>query len=111
GFAVGPDLAGARSGGKEKLLANILDPNREVPPNYFGYTVETKEGDSYTGLIVNETGSSVTVRQPLGVEVVDARAQIAKMQTSRFSLMPEGLEEGLTSGDLADLLEFISAEI
>src|SRR5262249_33090509 len=32
GFAVGPDLLGARSGGKEKLLTNILDPNREVPP-------------------------------------------------------------------------------
>jgi cytochrome c551/c552 len=29
GFAVGPDLAGARSGAKEKLLVNILDPNRE----------------------------------------------------------------------------------
>ena len=110
GFAVGPDLAGARSGGKEKLLANILDPNREVPPNYFGYTVETKEGDSYTGLIVNETASSVTVRQPLGVEAVVARAQIATMQASKLSLMPEGLEEGLTSRDLADLMDFIFAD-
>jgi putative membrane-bound dehydrogenase-like protein len=111
GFAVGPDLAGARSGGKEKLLANILDPNREVPPNYFGYTVETKEGDSYAGLIVNETASSVTVRQPLGVEVVVARAQIATMQASKLSLMPEGLEEGLTEQDLADLLDFIFADV
>ena len=82
GFAVGPDLAGARSGGKEKLLVNILDPNREVPPNYFGYVVDTKEGDSYAGLIVNETASSVTVRQPLGIEVVVPRSQIAKMQAS-----------------------------
>jgi len=64
GFAVGPDLAGAQNGGKEKLLINILDPNREVPPNYFGYVVETKEGDSHAGLIVIETASSVTVRQP-----------------------------------------------
>ena len=107
GFAVGPDLAGARGGGKEKLLANILDPNREVPPNYFGYTVETKEGDSYTGLIVNETASSVTVRQPLSVETVVARAQIATMQASRLSLMPEGLEEGLTSQDMSDLADFV----
>jgi putative heme-binding domain-containing protein len=110
GFAVGPDLAGARSGGKEKLLANILDPNREVPPNYFGYVVETKEGESHAGLIVNETASSVTVRQPLGVEVIVARAQIAKMQASKLSLMPEGLEEGLTSRDLADLMDFIFAD-
>jgi putative heme-binding domain-containing protein len=111
GFAVGPDLAGARSGGKEKLLANILDPNREVPPNYFGYTVETKEGESYTGLIVNETAGSVTVRQALGAEAVVARTQIAKMQASKLSLMPEGLEEGLTGRDLADLMEFVFTDI
>jgi putative heme-binding domain-containing protein len=104
-------LAGTRNGGKEKLLVNILDPNREVPPNYFAYVVDTKEGDSYTGLIVNETASSVTVRQPLGNEVVVPRSQIAKMQASRLSLMPEGLEEGLTHEDLADLVEFIFSDI
>jgi putative heme-binding domain-containing protein len=110
GFAVGPDLAGARSGGKEKLLVNVIDPNREVPPNYFAYVVETKERDSYAGLIVNETASSITVRQPLGLEVVVPRAQIAKMQASRLSLMPEGLEEGMTNQDMADLVEFVFAE-
>jgi putative membrane-bound dehydrogenase-like protein len=107
GFAVGPDLAGARSGGKEKLLINILDPNREVPPNYLGYVVESNEGESLTGLIVNETASSVTVRQPLGVEIAVSRSQIAKMQASKLSLMPEGLEEGLAHQDLADLIDFI----
>jgi putative heme-binding domain-containing protein len=110
GFAVGPDLAGARNGGKEKLLANILDPNREVPPNYFGYTVETKDGDSYAGLVVNETASSVTIRQALGIETVVARAQIARMQASKLSLMPEGLEEGLSPQDLADLVGFIFSD-
>ena len=111
GFAVGPDLAGARSGGKEKLLVNILDPNREVPPNYFAYVVEAKEGENYTGLIVNETASSVTVRQPLGIEAVVPRSQIAKMQASKLSLMPEGLEEGLSNQDLADLVDFILADV
>ena len=111
GFAVGPDLAGVRNGGKEKLLTNILDPNREVPPNYFSYTVETKQGDSHAGLIVNETAGSVTVRQPLGVEVIVARAQIARMQASTLSLMPDGLAEGLTHQDLADLMDFIFADI
>jgi len=104
-------LAGARSGGKEKLLVNILDPNREVPPNYFAYVVDTREGDSYAGIIVNETASGVTVRQPVGIEVVVLRSQIAKMQASRQSLMPEGLEEGLNHQDVADLVEFIFADV
>ena len=90
---------------------NILDPNREVPPNYFGYVVDTKEGDSYTGIIVNETANSVTVRQPLAIEVVVPRSQIAKMQASKLSLMPEGLEEGLANQDLADLVDFIVADV
>jgi putative heme-binding domain-containing protein len=111
GFAVGPDLAGVRNGGREKLLINILDPNREVPPNYFGYVVDTKEGDSFTGLILNETASSITIRQSLGMEVVVARALIARMQASRLSLMPEGLEEGLSNQDIADVVEFIFADI
>jgi putative heme-binding domain-containing protein len=110
GFAVGPDLTGARNGGKEKLLVNILDPNREVPPNYFAYHLDTKEGDNHTGIVVNETTSSVTLRQPLGREVVVPRSQIVEMQASRLSLMPEGLEEGLTNQDLADLLDFICRE-
>jgi putative heme-binding domain-containing protein len=104
-------LTGARSGGKEKLLINILDPNRDVPPNYFGYAIDTLEGESYTGLIVNETASSITVRQPLGLEAVVPRSRIQKIQANRQSLMPEGLEEGLTQQDLADLMDFIASDI
>jgi putative membrane-bound dehydrogenase-like protein len=107
GFAVGPDLAGARSGEKEKLLINILDPNRDVPPNYFGYVVETADGESNAGLIVNETAGNVVIRQPLGLEVVVPRSRITKMQASSQSFMPEGLEEGLSQQDVADLLGFI----
>ncbi len=108
GFAVGPDLAVARGGEKEKLLISILDPNREVPPNYFAYTVETKDGETHVGFISNESANGITLRQPLGAEVIVSRSQIAKMQTLNQSLMPEGLEEGLTNQDLADLMDFIS---
>ena len=59
---------------------------------------------------MNETANSITVRQPLGNEVVVPRSQIANMQASRQSLMPEGLEEGLTHQDLADLLDFVLSD-
>jgi hypothetical protein len=45
------------------------------------------------------------------MEVVVARALIARMQASRLSLMPEGLEEGLSNQDIADVVEFIFADI
>jgi hypothetical protein len=37
------------------------------------------------------------------------RASIARMQSLNQSMMPEGLEEGLSVQDVADLLEFILA--
>ena len=73
--------------------------------------VETTDGESNAGLVVNETANSVTIRQPLGVEVVVPRSRIKMVRASRQSLMPEGLEEGLTNQDLADLLDFIFSDV
>ncbi len=107
GHALGPDLATVKSGGKEKLLVAILDPNREVAPNFLSYAIETKEGESLSGVLASENANSVTLRMAGGAESVIARANIASLQSQGRSLMPEGLEEGLKPQDLADLLEYI----
>ena len=107
GHALGPDLVTVKTTGKEKILVNVLDPNREVRPEFVSYLVETKGDDSLIGLVVNETAGAVTLRQPYGKEDVINRADIRRMQSQGQSLMPEGLEAGLTPQDLADLIEYI----
>jgi putative membrane-bound dehydrogenase-like protein len=107
GYAVGPDLVTVKNSGKEKLMVNILDPNREVRPDYLSYVVETDDGESLVGLVANETSISVTVRQAYGKEDVIPRSRIRRMRSQGQSLMPEGLEAGLSAQGLADLLEFI----
>lgn len=109
GHAVGPDLASVKSSGKEKLLTSILDPNREVPPNYLNYIVETKDGESLMGLIANENAASLTLRQAFGVEIAIPRLKIQKIQSLNQSIMPEGLEAALSPQEMGDLLEFIVA--
>jgi len=108
GHALGPDLVTVQATGKEKMLGNILDPNREVAPQFQAYEVELKDGDSLIGLVGNETASSVTVRQAFGKEEVVPRSNIARIRNQNQSLMPEGLEAGLKLQDVADLLEFVS---
>lgn len=108
GYAVGPDLVTVKSAGKEKTLANILDPNREVAPNYIAFEVETKDGESAIGLIANETTSTITIAQAYGRKEVIPRVNMKSMRSLSQSLMPEGLEQGLKPQDLADLLEYIS---
>jgi putative heme-binding domain-containing protein len=93
--------------GQEKMLVNILDPNREVRPEFVSYVIETNDDESSIGLVVSESATAVTLRQAYGKEDVIRRGNIRKMQSQGQSLMPEGLEVGLTSKDLADLLEYI----
>ncbi len=109
GFALGPGLETVQTTGREKLLVNILDPNREVAPQFQAYEVETRDGESYIGLMANETTANISVQQAYGKLDVIPRANILKMNSQEQSLMPEGLESGLTPQDVANLLEFIEA--
>lgn len=109
GSALGPDLVTVKNSGKDKLLTNILDPNKEVRPDYVSYIIETKDDESTIGLIANETATAVTVRQAYGKESVIPRANIKRMQSQGQSLMPEGLEAGLVPQDLADLMSYIES--
>lgn len=108
GHAVGPDLVTFATAGRESLLTNILDPNREVAPRYQAYTISTKEGDTIIGTIVRESTIEVTIRQPFGIERTVIRKNVTKMQSLGTSLMPAGLEAGMAVQEMANLLAFIS---
>ncbi|MCI0747617.1 MAG: hypothetical protein L0Y58_19610 [Verrucomicrobia subdivision 3 bacterium] len=109
GFAVGPDIATMKASGKEKLLVNIIDPDREAAPNFQNYLVETVEGDTVSGLLVRDAPGSVTLTAGGGVETTLIRAQVRRLTPLGKSLMPEGLEQGLSLEQMSDLLEFLSA--
>jgi putative membrane-bound dehydrogenase-like protein len=108
GNAFGPDLESVVTGGKEKILTHFIDPNREVAPQFAAYTVELKDGATLAGIVASETPNQVILREPLGKETTLAREKIARLQTTGRSPMPEGLEAGLSSADVAGLLEFLT---
>lgn len=107
GYEVGPDLATIKNAGREELLTHIVDPNREVGPNFVSYLVETKDGESALGIVVGESAASVTLRQPFGAETVIQRSDIARIQSQGKSTMPEGLEVELSQQQMADLIEYL----
>ena len=93
--------------GREKLLTNILDPNREVAPNFTAYVVETADGDQHVGLLWGETPAAVTLKMAYDQEVIIPRAEIKSLRSANLSMMPEGLEDGLSRQQIADLMDFI----
>jgi putative heme-binding domain-containing protein len=108
GSAVGPDLASVANSGKEKLLTSILDPNAEVAAAFVAYSVETKGGESFQGVLAGENPLAVMLKTASGETTRIGRENISSMRGSDKSLMPEGLEEGLSAQDIVDLLEFVT---
>ena len=107
GKDVGPNLATIRQWNPEQLLINILDPNREVAPNFIGYTVETKDGRTIYGIIAEESAASLTLKRADGLTDTVLRRDIAQLSGSGLSLMPEGLEAAITVEQMADLIAFL----
>ncbi len=110
GKVVGPDLTGIRNQPKQTLLLHIIIPEYEIMPTYTLYNVETKDGESYSGLLASDSTGSITLRQAAGVEQKVPRANIATMSSSRLSLMPQELEKTMSRQDMADLLAFLKGE-
>ncbi|MCI0333900.1 MAG: DUF1080 domain-containing protein [Planctomycetes bacterium] len=107
GQRVGPDLASVASRPSDLLLVDILDPSRQVSPDFVSYLAETNDGRILTGMIAAETAESVTLRREASQQDTIRRSDIEQLRASGKSLMPDGLEQKLTADQLADLLEFL----
>jgi putative heme-binding domain-containing protein len=111
GHDVGPNLSSYSRNptSPQALLTQILDPNREVSPNYVEYVAALDDGRVVTGLISAETPTTLTLRRDNNTEVTIARQNLAEIRATGQSLMPEGLERKVSMVEMADLLAFLMA--
>jgi putative heme-binding domain-containing protein len=106
GGKVGPDLTGSARADLEYILQNILDPNAEIPNDYRPVTVDTKDDRVLTGILKQQDERSVTL-QTANEIVTLPRAEVAKLQQSQLSMMPEGLLAPLTDQEVRDLIFYL----
>jgi len=107
GDPIGPDLRSITDKSPEGLLVAILDPNQSSDPRYNAYNIDLKDDSSLSGRVLSESGASLTVATADGRKHVILRDQIAAFSGGRLSLMPEGLEQGVTKQEMADLIAFV----
>lgn len=107
GQRVGPDLSGVAHRSVEDLVGNILDPNMAINPGFVAYNVETKDGETISGLLMEGNGDLITLVQAGGNRSVINRRDAVRVFSSGTSLMPEGLEAGRSPQDIRDLIAFI----
>jgi putative membrane-bound dehydrogenase-like protein len=109
GGQAGPDLSViGRAATKEKLIQSILHPSQDIGPLYLTHRIETRDGQSYDGLISGRGADGlVTLITADAKTVMIPGDKTLSDQTGKVSLMPEGLENSLTTQDFRDMLAFL----
>ena len=109
GHDIGPNLSdyGRKRLSPASLMAQILDPNRELSSNFVNYVVVLNDGKILNGIIASQTPGSITLKREKNATVVILRKDIDEIKSSGKSLMPEGLEKNINHQQMTDLLSFL----
>jgi putative heme-binding domain-containing protein len=109
GGKVGPNLTGSQRANLDYLLENVVDPSAAVAREYQMTIVDTTDGRTINGVVVAENDKGVTIRTT-NEDVIIPKDEIAKRRVSPFSMMPEGLLDGLKPEDARDLIGYLSLQ-
>jgi putative heme-binding domain-containing protein len=106
--ALGPSLEGvSKRFGPIDLFRATVDPSHTISDRYLAKQVVTVDGDIITGMAIYESVDGVTLMtadtkmKRINTEDID------QMRDSAISLMPEGLLEGMSDNQVAELLAYL----
>ena len=109
GNVVGPQLDGVGGRGLERLLEDVLDPNRNVDPAFHTAIISLRDGEAVSGLFRREEGEAIVLANGAGKEVSVPKKDIVERRDSTTSLMPENFGEVIPPPDFNDLMAFLLA--
>ena len=109
GNAIGPDLSGAGAMGIESLLRNVLTPNAQLESGYYRHDLTFTNGSFATGFLASENAGTLVLRQIGADERAIPRSEVKEHKISKRSLMPEGLIDGFSETQVADLFAYLSS--
>jgi putative heme-binding domain-containing protein len=110
GANVGPDITVNGRETLDAVLSNLLDPNLVIGKGYQAWVLLTKSGRALTGLLTEESPQRVVLKVEGGKEEVIPRDDIASLELSEVSMMPEDLEKTLKEDEFRDLIAFLRYE-
>lgn len=110
GGQVGPDLAGIGLKYKrEDLMTSVLEPSKVIAQGYETIAVTTTRGQTLTGVFKGESADAVNLTDAEGKQHRVLKKNIEERAFSPVSTMPNGLNEGMSLRDFADLIAYLEA--
>jgi len=112
GGEIGPDLAGIHAKyPRAFIIESVLYPSKVILDGYQQVFFQTKNDEEVGGLVRNETPDEVTVIDTAGEKHLLKKADISSRKISQISLMPEGLQSGLSVTEFSDLISYVENPI
>jgi putative membrane-bound dehydrogenase-like protein len=110
GGEVGPDLTGVGlKYGKDHFIESILYPSAKILDGYKQTMVLSKSGVVTAGRFMGETADELLLLDAEGKRHALRKSDIEQRKESDLSLMPEGLNTGLSLQDFADIVSFLES--
>jgi putative heme-binding domain-containing protein len=108
GGDIGPDLTGIHAKyPRAFLIESVLYPSKVILDGYQQVLFETKDDEDVGGIVRNETEQEVTIIDSGGAKHVLKKSNITSRKVSQISLMPEGLQSGLSVTEFSDLISYM----
>ena len=107
GAKVGPQLDGVGVRGLDRLLEDVLDPNRNVDQAFRLTILTLKDGRVVRGLLLREEGEVLVMADDKGKEVRVDKKEVDERSTSQQSPMPATFAEQIPEGDFYNLMAFL----
>ncbi len=110
GFGGGPDLSSVVSRFRRRdILESIKYPSKVVSDQYTAYHVELADFSDVTGMLAGENDSTLTLITTTGEKVDIPKSEITSREEATTSVMPEGLLNTMSLGDLVNLVQFLES--
>ena len=107
GGQVGPDLSSAGRLEESRLIDALLDPSKEVAPQFAQWVFVTAEG-AHAGVLLKEGADGTrTIGTASGETLALAPDVVLGVKPSTTSIMPDDLLTMLTAAEIQDLMAFL----
>jgi putative heme-binding domain-containing protein len=113
GNDLGPDLSTLNSRFQKKdIVESILWPSKVISDQYEVTMVQTKDGKAFAGFVVREEGGKLAMRtaDTVGRQFDVDSANIKSKEKSPVSMMPEGLVDEFSLGQIHGLIKFLQSD-
>jgi putative heme-binding domain-containing protein len=107
GARVGPQLDGVGVRGVDRLLEDVLDPNRNVDQAFRVTSLSLKDGRVVAGLLLREEGAVLVLADNQGKDVRVPKADVEERTISQLSPMPANWADQIPEADFKDLLSYL----